>query len=566
MRVEYDVPIVMDDGLELRADVFRPGAPGTYPVIMTHGPYGKGYHFEDRSAQAWAGLQRDFPEIFRGTTGRYLNWETPDPEKWVPDGYVCVRVDSRGAGRSPGYLDILSPRETQDYYNCIEWAGVQPWSNGNVGLLGISYYAMNQWQVAALRPPHLKAIAPWEGGVDHYRDFSRQGGIYCSFATGWFAKSILGVQHGLGERGPVDRNTGELVAGPVTLSPEELQQNREEHPTEVLGRPLDGEYYRDRSGDVSQISAACLSAANWSHQLHSRGNFEAFGDLPNENLRWLEAHGLEHFTSFYTDQGVTLQKQFFGHFLKGEDTGWEAQPRVSLDVRTVDGGFIRRAEQEWPIERTRWEKYFLNVEKMSLDPAGPSVGKSVAFEALGPGVTFRTEPMNSELEIIGPAAAKLFVSSSTSDADIFLALRVLDPDGEDVTFVSAIDPHGIAGYGWLRASQRKLDPAKSLPYRPWHTHDETLPLVPGETVECDVEMWPTCLVLPVGYTLALTVLGRDFELAGDGPWPQYGGTPMRGCGTFLHGDAADRPADIYGGSTTLSSDAGGSYLLLPVMP
>ena len=113
-----------------------------------------------------AAVERSNPDAVRGSSNRYQNWETADPEKWVPDGYACVRVDSRGAGRSPGRLDIFSAQETRDYYECIEWAGAREWSNGKVGLLGISYYAVNQWKVAALRPPHLAAICPWEGASD----------------------------------------------------------------------------------------------------------------------------------------------------------------------------------------------------------------------------------------------------------------------------------------------------------------------------------------------------------------------------------------------------------------
>jgi putative CocE/NonD family hydrolase len=123
--------------------------------------------------------------IAAGSSNRYQNWETADPEKWVPDGYVCVRVDSRGAGRSPGYLDIFSAQETRDYYECIEWAGTQPWSNGKVGLLGISYYAISQWLVAALQPPHLAAICPWEGASDYYREFTHHGGILDTFVSVW---------------------------------------------------------------------------------------------------------------------------------------------------------------------------------------------------------------------------------------------------------------------------------------------------------------------------------------------------------------------------------------------
>src|SRR5471030_2497808 len=153
MRIDWDVPIAMEDGLVLRADVFRPMEDGKYPVILTYGPYGKGLAFQDLYTTCWDRMVEDHPDVAANSSNKYQNWEVVDVEKWVPEGYVCVRVDSRGCGRSPGYIDLWSPREAQDFYNCIEWAGVQPWSNGKVGLNGISYYAMNQWQVASLKPP-----------------------------------------------------------------------------------------------------------------------------------------------------------------------------------------------------------------------------------------------------------------------------------------------------------------------------------------------------------------------------------------------------------------------------
>jgi predicted acyl esterase len=197
----------------------------------------------------------------------------------------------------------------------------------------------------------------------------------------------------------------------------------------------------------------------------------------------------------------------------------------------------------------------------------PAGDESVAFEALGDGVTFTTDPFPEEVEITGPAAARLSVSSTTTDADIFLTLRVLDPDGKDITFIHAVDPAGPVGMGWLRASHRAVDPGLSLPYRPWHPHDHGEPLTPGEIVPLDIEIWPTSIVIPAGYRLALTVTGKDFEFPGDGPWPEAYGVRMKGQGIFLHEDPEDRPADVYGGTTTLVSGPGRqSYLLLPVIP
>ena len=199
MLIEWDVPVPMDDGVILRADVFRPRTGGPNPVIMSHGPYGKNLPMQQGWPAQWKSLTTRWPEVLSGSSGRYFAWETVDPERWVPYGYAVARVDSRGAGKSPGFLDSFSPRETRDYAACIEWAAAQPWSTGKVGLNGISYYAINQWLVAGLQPPHLAAICPWEGAGDSYRDRVFHGGILCTFGRTLLAESqIVRVQHGLG--------------------------------------------------------------------------------------------------------------------------------------------------------------------------------------------------------------------------------------------------------------------------------------------------------------------------------------------------------------------------------
>ena len=161
MIIERDLPVEMDDGVVLRVDVYRPDTKAKAPVVMAGGPYGKGVKYQEHYKPLWDSLVKMHPDVLSGSQHRWLTWETVDPEIWVPWGYACVRLDSRGAGRSPGYLDIFSPRETQDFALAIEWAGRQKWSNGKVGLNGVSYYAINQWQVAALQPKHLTAMIPW---------------------------------------------------------------------------------------------------------------------------------------------------------------------------------------------------------------------------------------------------------------------------------------------------------------------------------------------------------------------------------------------------------------------
>jgi len=566
MHIAWDVPIAMDDGLILRADVFRPVAAGRYPVILSYGPYAKGLAFQDGYPSAWERMVKQHPDVAAGSSNIYQSWEVVDPEKWVPHDYACVRVDSRGAGCSPGVIDHFSPRETKDFYNCIEWAGVQPWSNGKVGLNGISYYGINQWHVASLQPPHLAAMCIWEGAADWYRDMTHHGGILSTFWENWYDMQVKTVQYGAGERGKRSRVHGELVCGPEIFSDDQLAGNRADFGAEIAAHPLDDDYHRARSPVWSKIKVPFLSAANWGGQgLHPRGNFEGFVRAASRQ-KWLEAHGIEHWTHFYTDYGRDLQLRFFDYFLHGRKNGWDKQPPVQLQVRHVDR-FVERAEKEWPLKRTKWTKFHLDPTSGSLGEKAPKKKAVVRFEAMGDGVTFMTSPLQQETEIAGPSALKLFVSSSTADADVFVVLRVFTPDLKEVVFQGAIDPHTPVGQGWLRASHRALDKKLSKPYRPYHTHTKRQPLKPGEVVALDIEIWPTSIVVPPGYRVALTIRGKDYVYGGpSGGRLSNFKNELTGCGPFLHDDPRDRPPEIFAGVTSLHFGAQRPFLLLPIIP
>jgi hypothetical protein len=562
MVIDWDVPITMDDGVVLRADVFRP-AEGRHPVLLSYGPYGKGLPFQQGYGSAWEIMAREHPDVLAGSSNAYQNWEVADPEKWVPHGYVCVRVDSRGAGRSGGFIDPFSARETRDLYECIEWAGTQPWSTGRVGLSGISYYAINQWLVAALKPPHLTCMCPWEGAADFYRDMSYHGGIYCTFFERWYDIQVASVQHGRGARGPVNPVTGQLVCGDDTLSDEELAKNRADFGGDLRRHDRYDEYHAERSADWDQVTVPFLSAGNWGgHGLHLRGNVEGFVRA-RSTQKWLELHGGEHWVEYYTDYGVGLQRQFFDHFLKGVDNGWDRRPPVLLQVRTVDG-FVERAEYEWPLARTKWTRYYLDAANLALSPQPVPQQASRAYDVRGDGLTFTLAPFDRPVEITGPLSARLFVSSETTDADLFLTLRAFAPDGAELLFRGAIDPKAPVAQGWLRASHRALDEQLSTPERPYHRHDVVQPLQPGEVVALDIEIWPTSLVLPAGWRLALTVAGRDFDHGQPGARLGHFANELRGCGPFIH---PDRPEEVMRGNVTIYT--GGdrdSSLLLPVIP
>jgi predicted acyl esterase len=569
MRIDWDMPITMDDGVVLRCDIYRPVTDGKYPVIMTYGPYGKWLHFEDLYKSQWDRMCADFPDVPTDSTNKYQNWEVVDPEKWVPDDYVVIRVDSRGAGRSKGVIDIWSLREAKDLAQCVDWAGVQGWSNGKVGLNGISYFAENQWQCAALQPKHLAAICPWEGAADFYRDMAHHGGIFCrGFVQDWSRAQVYSVQNGRGTRGFKSRMNGDWVSGPETLSEEELGANRRDFYEDCISRKLDtDEYWQSRMPDWSKVKTPFLSTANWGGQgLHPRGNFEAFVRAAGAE-KWLEVHGIEHWTHFYTNYGLELQKKFFGHFLKGENTGWGKVPRVLLQVRHVGEKFVERNESEWPLARTQWTKFFLQPDGNALSTTAPKAASSVTYAGLGDGVTFLTEPLEHETELTGPIAAKLWVSSATEDADLFLVVRAFSPDLKEVTFQGALDAHTPIAQGWLRCSHRKLDQKLTLPYRPYHTHDEEQKLKPGQVYEVDVEVWPTCVVLPKGYRIALSVRGRDYVYPGEAGAGVETYKAWTGCAIFTHDDPRDRPPAVFGGDVTLHAGPDRqAYVLLPVIP
>lgn len=568
MAIDWQVPVPMPDGAVLRADVYRPQEDGHYPVILSHGVYAKGLPFQGGVYEMqWAKLVQKDPSVLEGSTNKYQSWEVVDPERWVPHDYVVVRVDSRGAGWSPGILDPRSPQEFEDVCSSVEWAGGQEWSSGKVGIAGISYYAVMGWAAASLQPRHLAALIAWEGFNDQYRDAFYHGGILSEFTKRWLPNQIIPIQYGQGERAPINPNTGQSVAGPVTLSEEDLSRNRGDYFSIIKQHPLFDEWHQSRAIDLSKVKVPVLTAANWGGQgIHPRGNFNGFSHASSPD-KWLEAHGDTHWTHFYSAYGRDLQKRFFDHFLKDADNGFEDTPRVQLNIRRPGEVFEWRGESEWPLARTIWTSYHLQPN-LTFGPVAPDASAGLGFEALGDGLRFTTAPFTEEVEITGPMSARIWISSSTTDADLFLILQLFDPDGDEVTFEGSTDPNTPIANGWLRASHRATDPDLNTPWQPYHPHDRVDPLVPGEVYQLDIEIVPSCITVPPGYRLALWVRGKDYEF--EGGLDDYGQKfvyATRGTGGMTHDDPDDRPISLFGGTTTVHiGPEHPSHVLLPVIP
>ena len=352
------------------------------------------------------------------------------------------------------------------------------WSNGKVGLCGISYYAINQWLVAAIRPPHLAAILPWEGASDHYRDMSYHGGILSNgFFGRWYPRQVLPVQHGRGTEGPRSRWVSDgLATGPQTLPDAELRRCAPTTWTTcagtgstTAGTPSAALTWagsrcrccRRRTGAGSGCTAAATSRA-------SPG--------PARPPEWLAVHTGRHEELFYTAHGVDLQRRFFDHFLKGADNGWDTEPPCSSRSGTPTAPSGRAASRPGRCRAPSGRAGTWTPTRNACSGPRPAADRGQhAFDGRGDGVTFTSAPLPAPLELTGPLLANLQVSADSDDADLFVTLRAFAPDGEEVTFCGANDPRAPLSQGWLRLSHRAVDPARSLPWRPWHPHQAVEP-------------------------------------------------------------------------------------------
>ncbi|OGP50102.1 MAG: hypothetical protein A2Y79_07240 [Deltaproteobacteria bacterium RBG_13_43_22] len=516
--VEKDASIEVRDGSKLCADVFRPKDLSKFPAIITLGPYPKDIHFKDWHPER----ANDNPDL----QGPYMHWESVNPEWWVPQGYAVIRVDTRGTGKSPGRPRLLSMREAEDFYDAVEWAGGQPWSNGKVAVMGISYFAMNSWRVAALSPPHLSAIVPWEGAFDLYREANRHGGILSNTFTGRWQS-----------------HTGRTMKEPETPEERTQQQAALELYNEIAAR---------NNPNPADIKVPLFSVGNWGGVgLHLRGNIEGYLGAGSEH-KFLWIHSGDHVLPFYSLEGRLAQKRFLDYWLKGIDTGILREPPIKLAIRQRSDQYVWRYEYEWPLARTQWTAYYLNAGDGSLSKEKPSQYEKASFsaepDADNTSIRFSTSPFEQETEITGPMKLKLWVSSSVDDLDLFAVLHHLDSNNEEITYMGQMG-HEISGaYGWLRVSHRKLDPERSTPYRPFHTHDELQKVKPGEVVPIEIEIWPASLVFPKGHRLVLEVGSKDD--------PKI--VP------FTHTDPKDRiQVGISSIHTGVEYD---SFLLLPIIP
>ena len=476
LLIERNVEVPMRDGVRILVDIYRPAdaADADLPIILGWSPYGK----HGLSDKLWppSGVRE-------GWLSRFTAFEAPDPAFWCPNGYAVVFADPRGAWLSEGDLRHNGIGEGEDCHDCIEWLAALPWTNGRVGMTGVSYLAAIEYLVASLKPPHLAAINPWEGFSDWYREFAYHGGIR---ETGFLPRGSDNLRFSLGR-------TENTLAN-------------------VRAHPLYDAYWKSKEVDLSAIEVPAYVVASWSDQgLHTRGTIEAWRAMASRQ-KWLEIHGQKKWAHYYQPSSRTKRKAFFDHFLKGIETDLASWPPVLIEVRENAREFETRAEQEWPLARTSYRKLFLDASNGTLGPDLPKESSAVRYDPLDEaGEAVFDHRFSDDTELTGYMKLKLWVEAEgADDMDLFVALQKLDRDGNVVGFVFyAFYDKGPVALGWLRASHRALDQARSTPWQPVHSHLVEERLSPGEVVPVEIEIWPSSTLFKAGESLRVVVKGID---------------------------------------------------------
>jgi uncharacterized protein len=476
LHIERNVAVRLRDGVRILIDIYRPEAPSyPLPILLGWSPYGK-HNVSDR-------LPWSAADVAPGWISRHTAFEAPDPLYWCRHGYAVVYPDPRGSWYSEGELRHGGVGEAEDCYDLIEWLGQLPWSNGRVGMSGVSYLTAIQWQVAPLRPPHLAAINPWEGFTDWYREFAYHGGIP---ETSFIVRGSANLQYST-------TRTEDTVAN-------------------VRAHALYDAYWRGKECALESIEVPAYVVASWSDQgLHTRGTLEGYRRIASR-AKWLEVHGRKKWHYYYEPSRVEKQRQFFDHFLKAPGTAVPHWPRVLVEVRERAHRGHFRAESAWPLPQTEFRKLYLDVAGARLsDEPLPEHGEKRYDPLAADGRVALVHRFAGDTELTGHMKLRLWVECvGADDMDLFVAIEKLDRDGAPVPFVFyALQENGPVALGWLRASHRELDVARSRPEQPFHPHTREQRLAPGERVPLEIEIWPSATLFRAGEGLLLIVQGRD---------------------------------------------------------
>ncbi len=505
MTVEKDVYVTMRDGVRIACCIYRPDAEGAFPALFAASPYQ--YEYDDVPAYSI------FP------------WRETGPVEWyVGQGYAYVHMDVRGSGRSEGDFGFMGRIEQEDYCEVIAWTAEQPWCDGNIGGMGQSYYAMAQWFMAAMNPPALKCIIPYDGLVDHYRGSVYHGGIFCSYRTMWYIGLLANNQHRPANAPTRPRMECDLVG-------------------DIVAHPTYDDFWRERSAYevLKDIKIPVLSIGHWGKMgLHLRGNVLGFEELEAPKKLVVTGAKSVHEAHHWFDSIDFHEKEllpFYDYHLKGIDNGTMDEKPVRIFVR---GDEEYRTEDHWPLARAEYEPWYLrkgpSESVTSLNDGGlsaeaptdnegatsydyPDEGWRMGVIGMGPDgkpdpvrrvLTFTSAPLADDMEVTGPIILELRASSDQTDTRFIVKLS--DQLPQDATMQDRQPDYTIVSKGWLQASHREKDPERSTDLRPFYKHDLAEPIEPGKIYQYDIEVLPCSYVFKRGHRIRLEIANGDSGL------------------------------------------------------
>ncbi len=486
---EKDVAVTLRDGVTIYVDVLRPAGTEKLPVIVAWSPYGKSRGNAPQYVELFGLLGMDTHSLFG-----LMKFEGPDPAYWCAQGYAVCHPDPRGSYDSEGDIRVWSRKEGGDYHDLIEWLGVQDWCNGKVGLTGNSYLAISQWFAAAEQPPHLAAIAPWEGMSDIYRDLVVRGGIPDYPFPRRLATSFVG-----------NNMAEDLVA-------------------EAEAHPLVDDLWRSKIPAFEKVTAPAYVVASYSNSIHAPGTFRGWRSIGSAE-KWLRVHATMEWPDYYEEANTEDQRRFFDCYLKGVDNGWRETPRVRYSVLDLEGGDrVNVPADAFPPEDFTTTKYYLDTAAGALSTNVPAAGGTASYDAESQEgrVTFVVR-VDAPTQFVGYPKARLWVEADgADDMDLFVSLQKLDAAGEQFEQftipnhsppVQAVTRNGAAilkykgSNGRLRVSMRHLDETASTDAVPAHSFDRVEKLAPGEVACVDIDLFPVGLALHAGEQLRLVISG-----------------------------------------------------------
>lgn len=481
LKILRDVHIPLRDGSYVSANIYMPSTKGKFPVLLSLYSGRKDVLCKDGKMHIQYRFARQPGKIvFSDET----SFEAPDPNFWALNGYAILNIDKRGFGKSPKAKtpqSFFDNEEILDIYDSIEWAGVQDWSNGNVGMVGISYLAINQYKTASMNPPHLKAICPWEGVSDLYKDWFFHNGVMETGFTPFFSRRVSQM--------------GDCVDMSIT----EL-----EHPTR-------DNYWKPFAAELEKITVPMLNCVSASCQMfHSSGSFRAYEKVSSKE-KWLYTHRNGEWTEYYSAEVQALMLKFFDYFLKGIENGMDQHPKVRLEIREF-GDKVKeiRYIDQFPPKEVVWTKHYLDNEKMDLKNDIQSSNDSAKFNLKNGSLTYNYT-FTQDVEIVGPMKLTLNIElEDTDDANIFVGIQKFH-NGKEVEFEGVYGfPHDLVARTTLRVALRTVNEKLSTPYTPEYDFDTLKPLSKGEKAKMEFKFSPTGTYYRKGDELRLVIQGRYF--------------------------------------------------------